>query len=70
MSIDAAEIDLSRTFAPGMGYVALSRLRSLDGLYIKGMNSMALVLNAQIFELDERLRSSSDELAGSTAEYP
>ena len=69
MSIDAAEIDLSRTFAPGMGYVALSRLRSLDGLYIKGMNSMALVLNAQIFELDERLRSSSDELARSTADY-
>ena len=69
MSIDSAEVDLSRTFAPGMGYVALSRLRSLDGLYIKGMNSMALVLNDQIFELDERLRAASDALAESTSEY-
>jgi hypothetical protein len=32
MSLDAAEIDLSRSFAFGMGYVALSRVRSLNGL--------------------------------------
>ncbi len=69
MSIDAAEIDLSRSFTPGMGYVALSRLRSLDGLYISGMNAMALRLHTEIFELDEVLRSSSDDLARETPDY-
>jgi ATP-dependent exoDNAse (exonuclease V) alpha subunit len=32
MSLDAAEIDLGRSFTPGMGYVALSRVRSMDGV--------------------------------------
>jgi ATP-dependent exoDNAse (exonuclease V) alpha subunit len=63
MSLDAAEIDLSRAFTPGMGYVALSRVRSLDGLYVKGLNSMAFTLNPQIYELDGRLLQASVNLA-------
>lgn len=63
MSLDAAEIDLSRAFTPGMGYVALSRVRSLDGLYVKGLNSMAFTLNPQIYELDSRLLQASVNLA-------
>lgn len=59
MSLDAAEIDLSKSFEPGMGYVALSRVRSIDGLYIKGINNMAMVVNPQIIELDVRLRTKS-----------
>lgn len=59
MSLDAAEIDLSKSFEPGMGYVALSRVRSIDGLYIKGINNMALVVNPQIIELDVSLRARS-----------
>src|SRR5581483_7605918 len=41
MSLDAAEIDLGKTFTPGMGYVALSRVRSLKGVYLTGLNRMA-----------------------------
>lgn len=63
MSLDAAEIDLSRTFTPGMGYVALSRVRSLDGVYLQGMNAMALRLHSDIFELDKALRRDSSLLA-------
>ena len=63
MSLDAAEIDLSRAFTPGMGYVALSRVRSLSGLYIKGLNAMAFTLNPQIYELDGRLLRASINLA-------
>jgi len=66
MSLDAAEIDLSRAFTPGMGYVALSRVRSLDGLYIKGLNTMALSMNPQIHEFDGRLRRVSSHLAAVT----
>lgn len=66
MSLDAAEIDLSRSFTPGMGYVALSRVRSLDGVYLTGMNAMAMKLHPAIFEFDELARARSDLLAERT----
>src|ERR1039458_6490683 len=66
MSLDAAEIDLSRAFTPGMGYVALSRVRSLSGLYVKGLNTMAFMLSPQIHEFDNRLRQASVQLAALT----
>ncbi len=69
MSLDAAQIDLSKTFTPGMGYVALSRVRSLDGLYLTGINSMSLQMHEAIHELDRTLRTASLELAASTPEY-
>lgn len=61
MSLDAVELDLSKSFEPGMGYVALSRVRSLEGLFIKGINNTALMVHAGITELDRDLRSKSDE---------
>jgi ATP-dependent DNA helicase PIF1 len=66
MSLDSAEIDLSRSFTPGMGYVALSRVRSLEGVYLKGINNLALAMHPQIFTFDERLRDASDHLASTT----
>lgn len=69
MSLDAAEIDLSRSFTPGMGYVALSRVRSMDGLYLKGVNQMALMMHPAIFIFDEQVRSQSEGLATITADY-
>ena len=66
MSLDAAEIDLSRAFTPGMGYVALSRVRTLEGLYLKGVNRMAFMMHPDIHNLDATLRLASGELATST----
>lgn len=63
MSLDAAEIDLSRAFTPGMGYVALSRVRSIEGLYLKGLNAMAMNLHPDVHEFDAYLRKDSDDLA-------
>lgn len=55
MTLDAAEIDLSRTFETGQGYVALSRLRSLDGLKLLGLNERSLWLDNFVFRADKRL---------------
>jgi hypothetical protein len=63
MSLDSAEIDLSRAFTPGMGYVALSRVRSLDGVFLKGINNTALAMHPQIFSFDEQLKRDSAILA-------
>jgi ATP-dependent DNA helicase PIF1 len=37
MTLDRVQCYLNHTFAPGQGYVALSRVRSLEGLYIKAL---------------------------------
>ncbi len=63
MSLDAAMIDLSRSFTPGMGYVALSRVRDLQGLFLVGVNRMAMQLHPEIHELDAWLQSASAEIA-------
>lgn len=59
MTLDAAKIDLSRAFVEGMGYVALSRVRSLDTLSIAGINRMALQVSPQALEIDIQLRRKS-----------
>jgi ATP-dependent DNA helicase PIF1 len=69
MSLDAAIVDLSRAFAPGMGYVALSRVRSLDGLYLAGINQAALVLHPLITDFDVQLSQYSRLLADKTEDY-
>jgi len=52
MTLDAAEIDLSDAFEPGMGYVALSRVRSLTGLKLMGLNEIALQVHPKILNQD------------------
>jgi len=61
MSLDAVEVDLSRSFEPGMGYVALSRVRSFDGLKILGINEMALRVHPEVLEYDRHLRGLSSK---------
>ena len=57
MTLDAARIDLRKAFVPGMGYVALSRVKSLDNLYLSGINRMALQMSEDAHLIDEMLRS-------------
>ncbi len=59
MTLDRAYIDLGRTFTPGMGYVALSRLRTIEGLFLRGLNKMALRLNNEIFDFDAAIQRRS-----------
>jgi ATP-dependent DNA helicase PIF1 len=61
MSLDAAEIDLSKAFVAGQGYVALSRLRSFDGLTLLGINNKALEIDPYVRALDQWLQKESDK---------
>ena len=63
MTLDRAVMDLRRTFAPGMGYVALSRVERLDGLYLGGINDRAFLVSPDAVMLDSVLRRRSDAAA-------
>jgi ATP-dependent DNA helicase PIF1 len=70
MSLDAALIDLSRAFTYGMGYVALSRVRTIDGLFLSGINDMALRLHPDIHIFDAEMRVISLALSEEIGEVP
>jgi len=61
MTLDCAEIDLSKTFERGQGYVALSRLKSIEGLKLVGLNSTALEVDDLAFKADKRFQELSDQ---------
>jgi len=63
MSLDFAEVDLRKSFQPGMGYVALSRVRNLAGLKLNGFNEMALQVDQQILVFDKSLQNISSRTA-------
>ena len=60
MSLDAAEVDLSKSFVYGQGYVALSRVRSLAGLKVLGINANALMVDPKIITQDGRFLAESE----------
>ncbi len=59
MTLDGARIDLRKAFVEGMGYVALSRVKSLDTLSLVGINKMALRVSEDALAIDKDLRSQS-----------
>ncbi|MEO6589587.1 MAG: AAA family ATPase [Pyrinomonadaceae bacterium] len=60
VSLDSAYIDLRRAFVEGQGYVALSRVRTLEGLHLAGYNSQALRVHPLVLEADINFRLASD----------
>lgn len=52
MSLDSALVDLSRAFEYGQGYVAISRVRTLQGLHLKGINEKAFKMHPVVVEQD------------------
>ena len=59
MTLDAARIDLRKAFVEGMGYVALSRVKNLDNLYLTGINKMALTVSEDALAIDDQLHIQS-----------
>ena len=62
MTLDAAEIDLSKTFETGQGYVALSRLKKLENLQLLGLNDMALKVDKLAHKADLRFQELSNDV--------
>ncbi len=60
MSLDAMEVDLSKSFVSGMGYVALSRVRSLGGMKLLGFNDMSLEVDSEVLEKDREFQKMSE----------
>lgn len=56
MTLDAARIDLRKAFVEGMGYVALSRVKNINNLYLTDINQMALRVSPEAQLIDGHLR--------------
>lgn len=69
MTLDEAEIDLTQGFGFGMGYVALSRVRSLSGLKLHGLNNQALLVANNVLALDKELKERSKKAKEAIRKY-
>jgi len=62
MSLDAAFVDLGGAFVEGQGYVALSRVRKLDGLFLASYNDKSLTVHPLVKAKDSDFQQASGEL--------
>jgi len=69
MTLDAAQIDLSKTFEVGQGYVALSRIKNIKGLKLMGFNDNALSVDPLILSIDPRIKQASKKAATKIETY-
>lgn len=64
MTLDSAIVDLSHAFEYGQGYVAISRVRTLSGLFLLGYNKRALEVHPTISGVDDYFRHESRKSEG------
>ncbi len=60
MTLDEVELDLQKTFEKGQGYVALSRLRTIEKLNLLGYNDLALNVDNLALKADARFQELSE----------
>lgn len=69
VTLDLAQIDLgSNIFEYGQSYVGLSRMRSLDGLYLTGFNPNKIKTNPIVAEFYERIGTITEEMVAKLEE--
>jgi len=62
ITLDEAFMDLNGAFVEGQGYVAISRVKTLDGLHLAGYNDKALAVHPIVLKHDDTFRQLSDEV--------
>lgn len=61
-TFENVDLDLSDAFVEAQGYVALSRVTSLDGLQLRGYNAKALRVDPEIIKHDEIFIQASNSI--------
>lgn len=61
MTLDRVQTDLSKAFEYGMVYVALSRVRSLEGLQLTGFNPWKIKAHPKVIKFYERFTEENDD---------
>ncbi|MFN7039262.1 MAG: DEAD/DEAH box helicase [Alphaproteobacteria bacterium] len=56
MTLDEIECDLQAAFEEGQVYVAISRVKSLEGLYLKSFQSKFIKVNQEVVQFYEKLQ--------------
>lgn len=70
MTLDMAEIDVGNgIFECGQSYVALSRVKNLDGLYLTSFNPRKIRIKKKVAEFYRKLHESEDDSEHEDAEY-
>jgi hypothetical protein len=64
LSLDTAMMDLRQVFEYGQGYVALSRVRTLAGLYLAGWNEQTFQVHPRILQQDRQFMEQSESAQG------
>ncbi|KAK9285568.1 hypothetical protein L1049_024763 [Liquidambar formosana] len=60
MTLDRLHTDLSRACGCGMVYVALSRVRSLEGLHLSGFRSSRIIAHPKVLQYYQQFASNHD----------
>lgn len=57
MTLDKLIVDCNRIFECGQAYVALSRIKSIDGLYLKSFNPQKVWANEEVLDFYQKLKN-------------
>jgi ATP-dependent DNA helicase PIF1 len=68
MTLDRVRLSLAKCFAPGQAYVALSRVRTLDGLHLESFSPRCIVADQRVKEFYRTLPASVEEVASPYAQ--
>lgn len=60
MTMDSVLCDLTNVFADGQVYVALSRVKSLDGLFLRGFKTSSLKVNEKVKKFYQQIYSDNN----------
>jgi ATP-dependent exoDNAse (exonuclease V) alpha subunit len=61
MTLDKVTIDLTNAFTSGQGYVALSRVRSINDISLIGLNKIALTVSQEALNIENELQEKSKQ---------